>query len=112
MAEVNMSINDGQAFFAHETSVNFNPGQVILDFKSITPRIDPRNKNGPTFVLAHNTILVDPFHAKQLQKIIAEAIKRYEQEFGKIEKTKAMQKAERKQKIQKEEAPVIPHYMG
>jgi len=40
--KVNFGIEDGDNFFAHEVSVNFNPTQFVLDFKCITPRVDPR----------------------------------------------------------------------
>ncbi|MFH2028171.1 MAG: hypothetical protein ABIJ08_03465, partial [Nanoarchaeota archaeon] len=53
---VNFGINDGDAFFAHEISVNFNPTQFVLDFKSITPRVDPRSNEGPVIALKHNVV--------------------------------------------------------
>jgi hypothetical protein len=112
MAEVNMNIHDGVAFFAQETSINFSPGQMVLDFKNVTPRIDPRNKQGPTFVLQHSVIVIDPYHAKQLHNILGDAIKKYETEFAKIEKSKAILKAEKKQKDKPKSAPEVPHYMG
>jgi hypothetical protein len=112
MAEVNMNIHDGTAFFAHETSINFSPGQMVLDFKNVTPRIDPRNKAGPTFVLVHNVVVIDPYHAKQFVEILGDAIKKYEAEFAKIEKPKAMIKAEKKMKNKPEVMPEIPRYMG
>ena len=40
---LNVSVNEGDAFFCHELSVNYNPLQVILDFKTVTPR---RSKEG------------------------------------------------------------------
>lgn len=114
MTDISMNIVDGQAFFAHETTVNFTPQQVVLDFKSVTPRIDPRNKQGPTFVLSHNVVLLDPWHAKQVHKILGEALARYEQEYAKIEKTKAVAKAEKKTGKSKPTTAQsdIPIYMG
>jgi len=113
MTEYNISVVDGQSFFAHETSINFTPGMFNLDFKNISPRIDPRSKAGPTFVLAHNTILMDPYHAKQFHAILGEALKRYEQDFGKIEKPKAMARAEKKQKSETSSTTHdVPAYFG
>jgi len=114
MTEFNMSIVDGQAFFAHETSVNFTPQQFSLDFKSLSPRVDPRNKNAPTFVMAHNVVMLDPWHAKQIHKILGEALKKYEEEFVKIDKPKALAKAEKKHvKAETKTAKAeIPAYMG
>jgi (p)ppGpp synthase/HD superfamily hydrolase len=114
MPEINMSIQDGQTFFAHETSINFTPSQLTLDFKSITPRTDPRNKTNPTFVLLHNVVMLDPYHAKQVHKILGEAVKKYEADFGKIDKPKAVSKAEKKYKTMEKTATAaeVPTYMG
>lgn len=114
MADISMNIIDGQAFSAHETTVNFTPQQLILDFKSISPRIDPRNKEGPTFVLMHNVVMLDPWHAKQVHKILGEALAKYEEEYAAIEKPKAVAKAEKKNtKTRSSTAKSdIPTYMG
>ena len=113
MPEVNMNIVDGQAFFAHETSVNYTPTQIMLDFKSVTPRTDPRNKQAASFVMVHNLIMLDPFHAKQVHKILGEAIKKFETDYGKIDKPKAVAKAEKKHKsAEQASVPEHPTYMG
>ncbi len=33
---INLAISDGDPFFAHEVSINFNPMQFILDFRCIS----------------------------------------------------------------------------
>ena len=71
---VNMTITDGEAFFAHELSVNFNPMQFILDFKCVTPRVDPRSKESIVLNMKHNVIMVDPFHAKRIATQLATEI--------------------------------------
>ena len=38
----------------------------MIDFKNITPRIDPR---GQQIVLKHNVVMLEPYHAKQLHKL-------------------------------------------
>ena len=88
---------DGEPFFAHEVTMNFTPTQILFDFKCITPRIDPRSKS-PTFLMNHNVVMVEPWHAKLLIDVLANAVKRYEEEFGKIKKPGAILKAEKKQK--------------
>jgi hypothetical protein len=93
---INMSINEGDSFYAHELSVNFNPMQFILDFKNITPRIDARSQEGMVINLKHNVIMIDPYHAKEISKLLGQMLERYEKEFGKIEKPKALSKAEKK----------------
>ena len=101
---INMTIIDGDAFFSHETSVNFSPMQFILDFRSITPRIDARSPHA-TVALRHNVVIMDPYHAKQVSGLLAKVIKKYEAEFGKIEKPEALKKFESKQERLKAEAP-------
>ncbi len=111
------SIEEGDAFLGHELSVNFNPFQFILDFKCVTPRIDVRSKdNGPVLNIKHNVVVVDPFHAKQFLALYARAIKRFEDEFGTIEKPKAIVAAEKKmKKLKKKESKKslpTPSYFG
>ncbi len=113
--QINMGISDGNEFFAHEMSVNFSPTQFILDFRCITPRVDSRTRDGPFVALKHNVVLVDPWHAKEMLRVIDNVIQRYEQEFGKITKPKAVQKYEKKaKKLHKEGAQETqaPSYMG
>ena len=116
MAEpINMNIQDGGAMFAHEMSVNFSPTQFILDFKMITPRNDPRGKGRPSFLMQHNVILLDPWHAKKIIEVLEATVKKYEEEYGKVTKPKALTKAEKKQKAAQEtagETRETPNYMG
>ena len=104
--KINMSINDGDAFFAHELSINFNPLQFVFDFKSVTPRVDPRSKDRASICLKHNVVLVDPYHAKRVSELLGKVIKRYEKEFGKIEKPKALAALEKKTKKEAENATI------
>ena len=113
--QINLNIQDGEPFFAHEVTVNFTPTQLSFDFKCITPRTDPRSKK-PSFQLKHNVVMVDPWHAKALLGVLQNAVQKYEQEFGKIQKPKSLEKAEKKQKeLMKElgdKVPEVPTYMG
>ena len=113
--QINMGIDDGKEFFAHETSVHFNPTQFIFDFRSVTPRVDPRTRETPYISLKHNVVLVDPWHAKELIRIMTNVIENYEKQFGKIDKPKAMKKHEKNVKKQKKvdaEKTQTPSYMG
>jgi hypothetical protein len=113
--KVSMNIQEGIDFYAHETSVNFSPTQVVLDFKSITPRVDPRMGADPIVVLRHNVVLIEPLHAKKLAELLTDVVKKYETNFGKIEKSKAQVKHEKKLKRQtKTKSPKIsaPAYFG
>ncbi|HLC65844.1 MAG TPA: DUF3467 domain-containing protein [Candidatus Nanoarchaeia archaeon] len=109
---INMSIVDGDAFFAHELSINFNPLQFIFDFKCITPRIDPRSKLKASINLKHNVVLADPYHAKKIHQLLGEIIRKYEKEYGKIEKPKQIKHFEKKPKTTEEEKTEVPTYFG
>ncbi|MCK4521521.1 MAG: DUF3467 domain-containing protein [Nanoarchaeota archaeon] len=114
--KINMNIGDaGHDFFAHETSINFNPTQFILDFKCITPRVDPRAKESAVINLRHNIVMLDAYHAKRFQELFAKVIDDYEKEFGKIEKPKPMKIIEKKRAKGKKESikeKTTPSYFG
>ena len=119
MAEdkINMSINEGDSFYAHELSINFNPLQFVFDFKNVTPRGDPRSKDRASIVLKHNVILIDPYHAKRVHELLGNVLKKYEKEFGKIEKPASLQIAEKKnkreaKKIKSKEQLIAPSYIS
>ena len=109
-----MNIDNGKEFYAHETSVKFSPNQFVLDFKSITPRVDPRSGSDPILFLRHNVVLLDPMHAKKLAEILTDVVKKYEKEFSKIEKSKAALKHEKKLKrtTKKPKTMKAPEYFG
>ena len=111
--KMNVNIRDGQVFFAHETAVNFNPTQFIFDFKCVTPRIDVRSKEAPTIAIDHNVVMVEPYHAKKISELLNKIVKKYEKEFGKIEKPKALEKLEKRKKGKdKEVKKQVPTYFG
>ena len=95
---LNVSVNEGDAFFCHELSINYNPLQIILDFKTVTPRVDIRSKQGPIINIKHNVIMIDPFHAKRMLGLLSKVISDFEKDFGKINKPKAVEKMEKKMK--------------
>ncbi len=116
MAEkkINFGIDDGDNFFAHEASVNFNPTQFILDFKCITPRVDPRSNEGPLITIKHNVIMLEAYHAKRFLEFLQKRVDDYEKEFGKITKPKAMKMIDKKRKKmpKKKEKIDTPSYFG
>ncbi|MBI4440489.1 DUF3467 domain-containing protein [Candidatus Woesearchaeota archaeon] len=109
---VNMNIVEGDAFFAHEMSINFNPLQFVFDFKCITPRVDPRSKTKASINLKHNVILVDPYHAKKICQLMGDIIKKYEKEYGKIEKPKQVKHFEKSASKVEEAKTETPSYFG
>ncbi len=112
--KMNVNIRDGQVFFSHETAVNFNPTQFIFDFKCITPRVDPRSKEAPTVTIDHNVVIIEPYHAKRISELLNKIVKKYEKEFGKIEKPKALEIFEKKRKKKSKDTneKQIPTYLG
>lgn len=96
--KINLNIKEGEAFYAHELSINFNPLQFVFDFKSVTPRVDPRSRDRASIVLKHNVILTDPYHTKRIYELLGGVINKYEKEFGKIEKPKPLEIVEKKNK--------------
>ena len=78
--QISIHISDGEPFFAHEATVNFTPTQITMDYKCITPRLDPRGKK-PSFQLKHNVIMMDPWHAKTLVGVLNNVVEKYEKEY-------------------------------
>ena len=114
--KINLSINEGNAFFAHEASINFSPTQFILDFRCVTPRVDPRSNEAPTIHMSHSVIMAEPYHAKKIHELLGKMLEKYEKEFGKIEIPEALKAMEKKsKKREKEEKGMIesaPSYFG
>ncbi len=112
---INIQIIDGEPFFAHEMTANFTPTQFSFDFKCITPRVDPRSKK-PSFLLKHNVIMVEPYHAKMILSVLNNVVKKYEEEYGAIKKPKAIITAEKKHKkaiaAAKDTISETPTYLG
>src|SRR3989338_6611697 len=96
--KINLSINEGKGFFAHEASVNYSPTQFILDFKCITPRNDPRSTEVANINLEHGVVMLEPNHAFRIYELLGDMLKKYEKDFGKIEKPKPLEKAEKRAK--------------
>lgn len=114
--KINLNVADGDAFFAHQASINFNPAMFFLDFKNITPRIDERSQSRATIVLKHNVVMMEPYHALLFRNLFDRVIKDYEKEFGKIQKPAALKEIEKKhkkkKKREKEAVTDIPNYLG
>ncbi|MFH1641710.1 MAG: DUF3467 domain-containing protein [Nanoarchaeota archaeon] len=114
--KINFGIDDGITFFAHEVSVNFNPTQFVLDFKSISPRVDPRSNEGAVISIKHNVVLMDVYHLKKFTEFLKKRIDDYEKEFGNIEKPNAIKIIEKKRqkemKDKKTDSVEIPTYFG
>jgi len=111
MEKMNVSIDDGTSFYAHEVSINFNPLQFTLDFKNITPRVDVRNKDAPSIHIKHDVVMLDPYHAKMFSELLGRVVKEYEKGYGKIKRPKALDKI-KKPKTKPEAKTISPSYFG
>lgn len=111
---LNISVNEGDPFFCNEVSANFNPMQIILDFKCVTPRVDIRSKQNPVVHIKHNVVMFDPFHAKKMLELLNKVVSDYERDFGNIRKPKAVEKLEKKMKDKKSDKKTVaaPTYFG
>ena len=114
MKQLNVSVTDGDAFFAHEASINFSPLQFILDFRCVTPRMDIRDREKASLNIKHNVIMLDPFHAKRTAELMARVVADYEKKFGKIVRPKALGRVEKMEKVQEpaEVKQSAPNYFG
>ena len=113
-SKINFSISDGDAFFAHQASINFNPTMLFFDFKNITPRIDDRSPTRATLVLKHNVIMLEPYHALVFRDLLNRVLKDYEKEFGKIEKPESIKNLEKKKgaSSKHKDSDEAPSYFG
>lgn len=112
---INVNINEGEEFFAHEMSVNYNPTQFIMDFRCVTPRIDIRSKKSANLSIRHNIVMVEPWHAKEIVRVMNNVIEGYEKKFGEIKKPKAIEDMQKEQKEKDEDKKTktqAPSYMG
>jgi hypothetical protein len=105
---LNVTVNEGEAFYCHELSINYNPMQFVLDFKSVTPRVDLRSKDMPSISIKHNVVLLDPYHAKQTVELLSKVLADFEKDFGKITKPKALEAMEKKAAKEGKELKNLP----
>lgn len=114
--KINVDIDNGTVFFADEVAIIHNPTKFIVDFKSITPRVDLRSKDFQPVVLKHNVVMMDPFTMKSFLEALSNNVQNYEKKFGKITEPKELKKmrslAGRGKKKQKADSMDVPSYFG
>ena len=112
--QINLRIKDQDQFYSNESSINFNPNEIILDFKCITHTHDLGNRRG--LVLKHNVVILNPFHVKNFASMLNKVIKDYEDKFGEIKKPESIKKAEKivkkEQKKKSEDKTADDNYFG
>ena len=67
---------DLDAVYANGTMIDFSPGEVVIDFIQMLPRM-PKAQ-------VKSRVLLSPIHAKLLQRALDQHIKQFEQKFGAI----------------------------
>jgi hypothetical protein len=112
--ELNIRINQGDAFFCDSITIADNPTKFVLDFKQNTPRFDPvnleQNEQRVSMILKHNVVVMDAELAKVLYGMLGERIKKHEEMFGKIKEPKR-QKIKEKKGFSSAET-IKPSYFG
>ena len=48
--------------------------------------------------MENEVIMVEPYHALRVHELLGDMLKKYEKDFGKIEKPKSLEKAEKRAK--------------
>jgi len=68
----------GPVFFSDSVTIFHNLRNFILDFQQATPRLTRfgDEKSQQSIYIRHNTIILDPFVAKEFLKILQENIKK------------------------------------
>ncbi len=99
--QINIRVKDGDPFLAHETTINYNPTEFILDFKCVTP---VQEVNQQSLFIKHEVVLLSPWHAKSFLAAVEKVVKDYEKKFGEIKKPAELEKAEKMMKKQQKEA--------
>ncbi len=94
MQDIRVNVNDGNEFLSDEVSVSHSPVRFILDFKNITPRLDI-GETAPRMVLKHNVIVIEPYFAKDLLRVLQENMEKYEKKYGQIKRPEVLVKAEK-----------------
>jgi hypothetical protein len=81
----NLHLDPGESFFSDGVSVVFREGQIVLDFKKTSPRVDDiGGSQEQTVVINHQPIILQPQMAKILLNVLQQNIAEYENRFGEI----------------------------
>ena len=91
--EMNVRVKDNAQFYSNDLAINVSPTEFVLDFKCMSQVQDIMQHSA--VVVTHQPVVISPIHAKGLVDILSKAIIDYEKKFGKIEKPKAVKKAEK-----------------
>jgi hypothetical protein len=84
--KVNVNIDPGkESFYANNLAIFNNVNEFVLDFAQVTPRMDMIDgKQVLTYMVKHNSVVIEPRQAKVILNLLKENIEKYEKRFGKI----------------------------
>ena len=93
---VNVSVDHSNpAFFSDNVTISHNQNKFIVDFSQTIPSFDNIGGNmQQSFIIKHNSVMIDPQFAKVFSDILQKNIKKYEKKFGKIKIPKDAEKKE------------------
>ena len=85
-----------EVMWVNEFTVAHSPEKVIIDFRQILSQFLPNNE--PLMNIAHKTVILDPFLAKNFLEALKDNISKYEEKFGEIKEPESMIIAKKEQK--------------
>lgn len=82
----NFESRTGESFKPDSLGVIFREGQLVMDFRKTSPRLDQSGTdNIQTIVSEHQPVVMNPERAKAFSKMLEENIQKYEEKYGEIE---------------------------
>ena len=100
---------DKVPLFCNQMTVSHSATEFFVDFRLVFPQFAPDNSQ--TTVALHKTVIFEPYHLKEVCRVIQDNISRYEKEYGKIKEPEALKKA--KKRVEKKGFHIsAPEYMG
>lgn len=97
----NFESRKGESFKPDSLAVIFREGQLVMDFKKTSPRLDQSGSDKiQTVVSEHNPVVVNPRKAKAFSKLLEKNIESYEEKYGEIELNEPEEKTEEQEEQQ------------
>lgn len=84
--KLNITPEAAQGTYSNLVVISHNPTEIILDFAQMLPGIDG--------AAVRQRIIMNPIHAKRTLAALNDNIKKYEQQFGKIEEPRMPMQAD------------------
>lgn len=101
---------DKTPLFCNQMTVSHSLTEFFIDFRTVYPQFAPDNTQTPMVI--HRTIVVGPYHLKEIIKTLNENVEHYEKEYSKIKEPVGLKKARKRATSQLRAAASAPEYMG